>query len=73
MVRPLGASRSNWWLASSNSVTNFTNVNNNGNPDNNNATNANGAAPDSFIMARSSIPAFAGGKECPVSRERMSL
>lgn len=40
-----GASRNNVWSASSTSVTNFAYVNNNGNPNNNNASNANVAAP----------------------------
>ena len=37
--------RSNWWLETANSATNFANVNNNGNANNNNASNTNIRAP----------------------------
>lgn len=39
--------RSNWWLRSVVTATNFANVNNNGNCNNNNAGNSNGVRPDS--------------------------
>lgn len=37
--------RSNWWLETANSATNFCNVNNNGNANNNNAANTNIRVP----------------------------
>lgn len=41
----IGCKRSNWWLATANSATNFANVNNNGNANNNNAANTNIRVP----------------------------
>lgn len=40
-----GCKRTNWWLETANSATNFANVNNNGNANNNNASNTNIRAP----------------------------